>query len=297
MGYLKYFASVLSDIMPYLIYLFVIFTFFPKSLHKIKIFAKNNYDSNRYHRCYSPNECCHVTKDISKKVKIRRAVTRNERKQNSNTNISKYFQNIYEAQPKDTHAIEVNKMTEEFGTTNDGIDVYTKRESLAQKQMCLHSKIDDTIALHDVENLKKNSVTQVNSDWNIYDEMISQSLLQTSYKNKISSEASTVEISSKISASTNSSPFFQNRRLNVQPSLEDVIVTITRNVDKNENTVNSSCNYLMPVNSIDDILSQRRLSRPLSAYSISDLLLNEENSRFVMDDAHIDNFLHALNGS
>lgn len=90
-----------------------------------------------------------------------------------------------------------------------------------------------------------------------------------------------------------SSPVLFRPQLNIKSSLEDIFAAIARNAEKSENFIYAGCKSLSPVTSIDDILSQRRLSRPLSAYSISDLL-NEESST-AMDEARVENFLSVLN--
>lgn len=88
------------------------------------------------------------------------------------------------------------------------------------------------------------------------------------------------------------SPVLFRPQLNMKSSLEDIFAAIARNAEKSENFIYAGCKSLSPVTSIDDILSQRRLSRPLSAYSISDLL-NEEST--AMDEARVENFLTVLN--
>ncbi|XP_039964815.1 uncharacterized protein LOC120777514 [Bactrocera tryoni] len=91
-----------------------------------------------------------------------------------------------------------------------------------------------------------------------------------------------------------SSPVLFRPQLSMKSSLEDIFAAIARNAEKTENFIYAGCKSLSPVTSIDDILSQRRLSRPLSAYSISDLL-NEESSNAAMDEARVENFLSVLN--
>lgn len=95
-----------------------------------------------------------------------------------------------------------------------------------------------------------------------------------------------------LSSSPLASPVMFRPQLNMKSSLEDIFAAIARNAEKNENFIYAGCKTLPPVTSIDDILSQRRLSRPLSAYSISDLL-NEESS--AKDEARVENFLTVLN--
>lgn len=82
--------------------------------------------------------------------------------------------------------------------------------------------------------------------------------------------------------------------LNMKSSLEDIFVAIAKSAENSDSCLYRGCNSLSPVTSIDDILSQRRLSRPLSAYSISDLL-NDENNTKGMDEAYMENFLKVLN--
>ncbi|CAD7004715.1 unnamed protein product [Ceratitis capitata] len=89
-----------------------------------------------------------------------------------------------------------------------------------------------------------------------------------------------------------SSPVLFRPQLSMKSSLEDIFAAIALNAEKNENFLYTGCKSLSPVTSIDDILSQRRLSRPLSAYSISDLL-NEESK--ALDEARVENFLTVLN--
>ena len=91
-----------------------------------------------------------------------------------------------------------------------------------------------------------------------------------------------------------SSPLLRNAPvLNMNTSLEDLFKAIAKSAENSEGFLYSGCASLSPVTSIDDILSQRRLSRPLSAYSISDLLNDEPNKG--MDEAYVENFLKVLN--
>lgn len=92
-----------------------------------------------------------------------------------------------------------------------------------------------------------------------------------------------------------SSPLLRNNPpvLNMNTSLEDLFKAIAKSAENSDGFMYPSCTSLSPVTSIDDILSQRRLSRPLSAYSISDLLNDEPNKG--MDEAYVENFLKVLN--
>ncbi|XP_067642940.1 uncharacterized protein [Eurosta solidaginis] len=89
-----------------------------------------------------------------------------------------------------------------------------------------------------------------------------------------------------------SSPVLFRPQLNIKSSLEDIFAAIARSAEQSDNFIYAGCKTLSPVTSIDDILSQRRLSRTLSAYSISDLL-NEESA--AMNEARVENFLTVLN--
>lgn len=91
-----------------------------------------------------------------------------------------------------------------------------------------------------------------------------------------------------------SSPLLRNAPvLNMNTSLEDLFKAIAKSAENSDGFLYSGCSSLSPVTSIDDILSQRRLSRPLSAYSISDLLNDEPNKG--LDEAYVENFLKVLN--
>lgn len=70
--------------------------------------------------------------------------------------------------------------------------------------------------------------------------------------------------------------------------MEDIFQAIARNAEEPEvDSASLEClnntliNSLAPVTCIDDILSQRRFSRPLSAYSITDLLNEEQESIYI----------------
>lgn len=70
----------------------------------------------------------------------------------------------------------------------------------------------------------------------------------------------------------------------LKSSMEDIFQAIARNAEEPElDSMDylSSRDLLAPVTSIDDILSQRRFSRPLSAYSITDLLNEEQESMYI----------------
>lgn len=96
------------------------------------------------------------------------------------------------------------------------------------------------------------------------------------------------------SPATSSSPVLRHAPLlNMNTSLEDLFVAIAKSAENSDGFLYSAGSSLSPVTSIDDILSQRRLSRPLSAYSISDLLNDEPNKG--MDEAYVENFLKVLN--
>ncbi|XP_065360342.1 uncharacterized protein LOC135954193 [Calliphora vicina] len=91
-----------------------------------------------------------------------------------------------------------------------------------------------------------------------------------------------------------SSPLLRNAPvLNMNTSLEDLFVAIAKSAENSDGFLYAGCTSVSPVTSIDDILSQRRLSRPLSAYSISDLLNEEPNKG--MDESYVENFLKVLN--
>ncbi|XP_005179055.1 uncharacterized protein LOC101899462 [Musca domestica] len=84
--------------------------------------------------------------------------------------------------------------------------------------------------------------------------------------------------------------------LNMKSSLEDIFAAIAKSAEDSEGFLYRGCNSLSPVTSIDDILSQRRLSRPLSAYSISDLLNDDQSSNKSLEEAaYMENFLKVLN--
>ncbi|XP_075160703.1 uncharacterized protein LOC142233599 [Haematobia irritans] len=102
------------------------------------------------------------------------------------------------------------------------------------------------------------------------------------------------------SHSTNSpvsfSPMERNvPALNMKSSLEDIFAAIAKSAEDSDGFLFRGCGSLSPVTSIDDILSERRLSRPLSAYSISDLLNDDPNpGNKVLDEAY-QNYLKVLN--
>lgn len=83
--------------------------------------------------------------------------------------------------------------------------------------------------------------------------------------------------------------------LNMKSSLEDIFAAIAKSAEDSEGFLYRGCNSLSPVTSIDDILSQRRLSRPLSAYSISDLLNDDHNTKSLEEATYMENFLKVLN--
>ncbi|XP_061394989.1 uncharacterized protein LOC133330566 [Musca vetustissima] len=84
--------------------------------------------------------------------------------------------------------------------------------------------------------------------------------------------------------------------LNMKSSLEDIFAAIAKSAEDSDGFLYRGCNSLSPVTSIDDILSQRRLSRPLSAYSISDLLNDDQSANKSVDEAaYMENFLKVLN--
>ncbi|XP_073836477.1 uncharacterized protein [Musca autumnalis] len=85
--------------------------------------------------------------------------------------------------------------------------------------------------------------------------------------------------------------------LNMKSSLEDIFAAIAKSAEDSESFLYRGCNSLSPVTSIDDILSQRRLSRPLSAYSISDLLNDDQSNgnKSLEEAAYMENFLKVLN--
>ncbi|XP_013100460.2 uncharacterized protein LOC106082466 [Stomoxys calcitrans] len=85
--------------------------------------------------------------------------------------------------------------------------------------------------------------------------------------------------------------------LNMKSSLEDIFAAIAKSAEDSDGFLYRSCSSLSPVTSIDDILSERRLSRPLSAYSISDLLNDDHsgNNKALDEASYMESYLKVLN--
>ncbi|XP_017011596.2 uncharacterized protein [Drosophila takahashii] len=297
-----------GEYLPYLLITYVIVTLLPKSLIRMKRFADADYEANRnnYHRCYGPELCCHVLAQEGKvKQKARKPVTRVYPKRQvaptkselpppspapvKRSNVTKIAR-MFET--GNTRKVQVNRVApvtlpeiRMFGASDESRDstpCASRKTSIASQLSAQLQHIEQTMHLWqelEEEPAKKSSN---NNDWEPMAVPVPRRTRGTS-----ATPSTASPLSSSPEPEHSRSPVLLRKppSLCLQTSMEDIFQVIARSAEEPESDC-PDCQCLSPVTSIDDILSERRFSRPLSAYSITDLL-NEEQASCVEETTYI----------
>ncbi|XP_017157088.1 uncharacterized protein LOC108165528 [Drosophila miranda] len=293
--------------LPYLLVAYVFLTLLPKSLQRMKRFADADYEANRhkYHRCYGPELCCHVQAQEAaaskQKQKARKPVTRVYHKRQTSTTAAKEPQPPVPAPVKRSNVTKIARMFETgatrqvsrvspilpeirmFGASDDSHDstpCASRKTSIATQLSAQLQHIEQAMQLwQELEEEPSKKSSPSHSDW---EPMTVPVVRRTRGTSATPSTASPLG-----SSPEPASPVLlrQPPSLCLQSSMEDIFQVIARSAEE-PHSFYADCNSLSPVTSIDDILSERRFSRPLSAYSITDLL-NEEQASCVEEATYV----------
>lgn len=332
--------------LPYLYYPFLAYVFLtllPKSLGKMKTFANTNYEANRnkYHRCYGPEQCCHVLgSQTIPKPKVRKAVTRVYPKRQTNEDQHEASSSMKRSSAKlsKVHVNEIAKMFENGGTASRKVNRVQPTTVLPELRLSTSDYTEQEL-VEAFNNNRKFAVQQelldnIENEANICNQPLAAPLddMDINWRSEpiqiptarqavtqrqqfaAAPTTGTLLFSDGTSATPTStgspvdslldSPVHMRASprestlslaggpLNLKSSMEDIFAAIARSAECGGDCGFKFAGYntLAPVTSIDDILSERRLSRPLSAYSISDLLSEEVNQQG-KDGAFMENLL------
>ncbi|ALC42957.1 CG1146, partial [Drosophila busckii] len=295
----KLYLDIVCQWLNYLSYFmvaYVLLTLLPKSLMRMKHFADADYEANRrkFHPCYGPELCCHALaqgQDMPVKQKHRKAVTRVYPKrqqpqqtpvqllQSSNpvpkrSNVTKIARMFESNSPRQVNRVAPVTLPEirMFGATseesNDSTPCASRKASIATPLTAHH--IEQAMQLWQELEEEQQSDKQLN-DW----EPIAVPVTNVRHSRGTSATPSTASPLSSSPEPPSPMLLRQPPALCLKSSMEDIFQAIARSA---EESIDCSSLTPVPVTSIDDIISERRFSRPLSAYSITDLL-NEEQEQ------------------
>ncbi|XP_034483226.1 AF4/FMR2 family member lilli [Drosophila innubila] len=284
----------------YLMVTYVLLTLLPKSLKRMKRFADADYEANRqrFHRCYGPDLCCHAHlqgQEAPVKQKQRKPVTRVYPKRQQpqvkeevtvappvvkRSNVTKIAR-MFETGNATRQVSRVLPEIRMFGASeesNESTPCASRKGSIATQLSAQLQHIEHAMQLwqeHEEEqqHQQQHKSSKI-SDW----EPIAVPLPAIRRTRGTSATPSTA---SPLSSSPEpASPVLlrQPPALCLKSSMEDIFQAIARSA---EESVGSNSLSPIQVTCIDDILSERRFSRPLSAYSITDLLNEEQESIYV----------------
>ncbi|XP_016933330.1 uncharacterized protein [Drosophila suzukii] len=290
-----------AEWLPYLLVTYVVVTLLPKSLVRMKRFADADYEANRnkFHRCYGPELCCHVLAQDQAagkvKQKARKPVTRVYPKRQQvapkaelpppspapvkRSNVTKIARMFETGNTRQVNRVAPVTLPEirMFGASDESRDstpCASRKTSIASQLSAQLQHIEQTMHLWqelEEEPAKKSSAGH--SDWEPMAVPVPRRTRGTS-----ATPSTASPLSSSPEPEHSSSPVRLRKppSLCLQTSMEDIFQVIARSAEEPEDC--PDCHCLSPVTSIDDILSERRFSRPLSAYSITDLLAEEQAS-------------------
>ncbi|XP_060655751.1 uncharacterized protein LOC132790996 [Drosophila nasuta] len=301
---------------PYLVVTYVLLTLLPKSLLRMKRFADADYEANRnkYHRCYGPELCCHVQglaqEATPVKQKQRKPVTRVYPKRQQPKEVKEEVPQVVAPPVKRSNVTKIARMFESgtakrqvsrvlpstlpeirmFGASeesNESTPCASRKGSIATQLTAQLQHIEHAMQLwqeleeeqHQQQQQKSSSKL---SDW----EPISVPVaVPVPALRRTRGTSATPSTASPLSSSPEpASPVLlrQPPALCLKSSMEDIFQAIARSAEEPLELVEQTedSDSLAPVTCIDDILSERRFSRPLSAYSITDLL-NEEQEQSI----------------
>ncbi|KAL7733611.1 hypothetical protein ACLKA6_005067 [Drosophila palustris] len=300
----------------YLAVIYVLVTLLPKSLRRMKRFADADYEANRhrFHRCYGADLCCHAHMQEAPvaKQKQRKPVTRvyPKRKEEAATvpqvappvkrsNVTKIAR-MFETGSARTR--QVSRVLPEIRMFGCGSEESNEEEATpcASRKGSIAAQLQLSAQLQHIEHamqlwqeLEEEQQQQQQqqqqkssklSDWEPMAVPPLPAVRRTRGTSATPSTASPLSSSPELPAS----PVLlrQPPALCLKSSMEDMFQAIARSAEE-ESPVDHSGNSLQSpasVTCIDDILSERRFSRPLSAYSITDLLNEEQESSIYVNE-------------
>ncbi|XP_017022820.1 uncharacterized protein [Drosophila kikkawai] len=295
-----------AEWLPYLLVTYVLVTLVPKSLVRMKRFADADYEANRnkFHRCYGPELCCHVLaqEQASGKVKpkARKPVTRVYPKRQQvppkeelpppspapvkRSNVTKIARMFETGATRQVNRVAPVTLPEirMFGASDESRDstpCASRKTSIASQLSAQLQHIEHAMHLWQELEEEPTKKAPTHNDW---EPMAVPAPRRTRGTSATPSTASPLSSSPELEAS----PVLRRKppSLCLQTSMEDIFQVIARSAEEPEDR--PDCHCLSPVTCIDDILSERRFSRPLSAYSITDLL-NEEQAACVEEATYI----------
>ncbi|XP_030386009.1 uncharacterized protein LOC115632875 [Scaptodrosophila lebanonensis] len=309
--------------LPYLIIAYVLLTLLPKSFLRMKRFADADYEVNRhkYHRCYGPEVCCHVkeataaAQALPGKSKARKPVTRVYPKRQQSvreealvpvaaaapvkrsnvTKIARMFETgatrqVNRVSPTLSHfTMPEIRMFGASGESAESTPCGSRKGSIATQLSRQLQNIEQPMHLwHELDEDKQEQRKELGgrNDWH------SEPVSAMPVKRRTRGTSATPSTASPLSSSPEpASPVLlrQPLALCLKSSMEDIFQAIARSAEQEE-PLFADCNSLAPVTCIDDIISERRFSRPLSAYSITDLL-NEEQAAGVEEATYVNDTL------
>lgn len=278
----------------YLMVTYVLLTLLPKSLKRMKRFADADYEANRhrFHRCYGPDLCCHAHiqgQEVAPvKQKQRKPVTRVYPKRQvkeepvvvtpppvKRSNVTKIAK-MFETGSTTRQVSRVLPEIRMFGASeesNESTPCASRKSSIATQLTAQLQHIEHAMQLwQELEEEQHQQKSSKLSDW----EPIAVPLPAVRRTRGTSATPSTASPLSSSPEPTSPVLLRQPAALCLKSSMEDIFQAIARSAEESVDH-----NSLAPITCIDDILSERRFSRPLSAYSITDLLNEEQESIYV----------------
>lgn len=291
--------------LPYLLVAYVLLTLLPKSLMRMKRFADADFEANRhkFHRCYGPELCCHAhvkanaqaqTQELpAKQPKQRKPVTRvypkrqqpltrpelPSIKHNNVTKIARMFESgnttrqVSRVTPVALPDVRLLGASEGSSETTPCV---SRKGSIATQMQHIEHAMQLWQELQDQQQQQQQPQPQQQKSVNDWEPMSAMPV--PSIRRSLGTSATPSTASPLCSSPEPQSPLLlrQPPALCLKSSMEDIFQAIARSAEEPVD-----CNSLSPITCIDDILSERRFSRPLSAYSITDLLNEEQETLFV----------------
>ncbi|XP_064539453.1 uncharacterized protein LOC135429152 [Drosophila montana] len=283
--------------LPYLLVAYVLLTLLPKSMMRIKRYADADFEANRhkFHRCYGPELCCHAVHAHDQephgvKQKQRKPVTRvypkrhqprETREQpivaaptvkhnNNVTKIARMFESGTAA--RQVSRVAPVKLPEIRMESGESTPCASRKGSIATQLTAQLQHIEQAMQLW--QELEEEQQQAEQKPAKISDDWAPMAAVPLPAIRRTRGTSATPSTASPLSSSPEpTSPVLlrQPPALWLKSSMEDIFQAIARSAEEPVDY-----NSLSPITCIDDILSERRFSRPLSAYSITDLL-NEEH--------------------
>lgn len=264
--------------------------FIPQSLKRIRSRARRELSEIRYHRCYATDSltaqcCCKVSKQVNNDT--------NAVNIEDDEELRLLLQDDSEVEVKKVDLVQLINQLETKTTTLAPAAVSVKRvqEELEQLQPVHVSQIAKKFENGDGEIVKRNKVfrRRPNSEYSDNNHILAAR--QSVNRRPISEYFESTKLSKVDDVDDEN---VENHQVNgnvkrkpiseyFQPKIVPKDNGVEHEVVKRSNRSNG------PVTSIEEILAQKRLSRPLSAYSITDLLGDS-----LPDDVYVENFFNNL---